>query len=103
MEEAQCEFIKGGERYMTNEVTKDGDVTETRKREKSQEIHTQNSWMENIFMLISFLFSFVIRGLICLYPDEDESTEKLFAGLMKEKLKFSMKFENVLEKQKEVL
>ena len=26
MEEAQCEFIKGGERYMTNEVTKDGDV-----------------------------------------------------------------------------
>ena len=31
MEEAQCEVIKGGERYMTNEITKDGDVTETRK------------------------------------------------------------------------
>ena len=27
MEEAQCEVIKDGERYMTNEITKDGDVT----------------------------------------------------------------------------
>ena len=36
MEEAQCEFIKGGERYMTNEITKDGDMTEIGKGEESQ-------------------------------------------------------------------
>ena len=36
MEEAQCEVIKGGERYMTNEITKDGDVTKTGKGEKRQ-------------------------------------------------------------------
>ena len=35
MQEAQCEVIKDGQRYMTNEITKDGDVTETRKGEKS--------------------------------------------------------------------
>ena len=34
MEESQCEVIKGGELYMTNEITKDGDVTETGKGEE---------------------------------------------------------------------
>ena len=36
MDESQCEVIKGGERYMTNEITKDGDVTETGKGEEGQ-------------------------------------------------------------------
>ena len=31
MQESQCEFIQGGESYMTNEITKDGDVTKTGK------------------------------------------------------------------------
>ena len=31
MEEAQCEVKKGGERYMTNESIKDGDVTKIDK------------------------------------------------------------------------
>ena len=75
MEEAQCGFIKGGERYMTNEITKDGDVPEIRKREKSQESHAKNSCMENIFMLINFLFAFVIGKLICLYADGDKPTD----------------------------
>ena len=34
MEEVQCEVIKGGERYMTNEITKDGDATKRGKGEK---------------------------------------------------------------------
>ena len=59
LEEEQYEFIKGGERYMTNEVNKDGDVTETYKGEKSQEIHAHNSWMKDVFMLIYFLFAYV--------------------------------------------
>ena len=43
MEEAQCEVIKGGERYMSNKNAKDHDVTETCKGEKNQEIHAHNS------------------------------------------------------------
>ena len=35
MEEPQCEVIKGGERYMTNEITKDVDVTEIGEGEES--------------------------------------------------------------------
>ena len=103
MEEAQCEFIKGGERYMINEVIKDGDVIETYKGEKSQEIHAQNSWMTGIIMLMSFMFVFVTGRLICLYADEDEPIDKLSTSLMEKEFKFSMKSENVLEEPKDLL
>ena len=83
MEEAECEVIKGGERYMTNEITKDGDVTKIGKGEKSQEIHARNSWMTDIFMLMYFLFAYVTRNLIYLYEDKGEPVEKLFAGQRK--------------------
>ena len=87
MDEAQCEVIKGGERYITNEITKDGDVTETGKGEKSQEIHAQNSWMADIFMLMYFLFAYVTGNLIHLYADEGELVDKLFVGQRKKELK----------------
>ena len=59
MEEALCEVGKGGERYMTNEITKDGDVTKTCRGEERQEIHAHNSWMKDVFVLIYFMFSYV--------------------------------------------
>ena len=64
VEEAQCEVIKGGERYMTNEITKDDYVIEIGKGEEIQEIHAHNSWMKDVFMLIYFLFSYVTGNLI---------------------------------------
>ena len=70
MEEAQFEVIKGGERYMANEITKDSDVIETRRMEEGQRIHASNSWMKYVFMLIYFLFAYVTRNLINLYADE---------------------------------
>ena len=97
MEEAQCEVIKGGERYMTNEITKDGDVTETWKVEKSQEIQAKNSCMAYIFMLINFMFTLVTWRLICSYADEENPTDKLFAGQMEEELVCSMKSKHILE------
>ena len=59
--------------------------------------------MEDIFMLISFRFAFVMGRLICLHADENKSTDKLSTGLMKEKIKFSVNSENVFEKPKELL
>ena len=97
MEEAQCEVIKGGERYMTNEITKDGDVTETRKREKTQEIQAKIYCMANILMLINFRFAFVTGKLIFLYADEDEPIDKLSVGQMEKELVCSMKSEHMLE------
>ena len=103
MEEAQCEVIKGGERYMTNEITKDGDVTKTGKGEKSQEIQSKNPCTAYIFMLISFMFTFVARRLIYSYADEDKPTNKLYACQMEEEIVCSMKYEHMLEEPKDLL
>ena len=97
MEEAQYEFIKGGERYMTNEITKDGDVEETGKGEKRKEIHAHNSWMKYVFMLIYFLFSYVIGNLINLCADEGEPIDNLFVGQRKEELEYSNNYKHILE------
>ena len=101
MEEAQCEVINGGERYMTNEITKDGDVTKTCRGEERQEIHAHNSWMKDIFMLIDFVFSYVTGNLINLCADEGEPVDNLFAGQRKEKLEYSKKYEHILEEPKD--
>ena len=56
MEEVKCEFRKDDGKFMVKEFTKDSDVKEASKREEDKIIHTHNSWMENIIMLMSFLF-----------------------------------------------
>ena len=54
-------------------------------------------------MITSFMFSFVIGRLVCLYADEDEPTNILSTGQMEKEFKFSMKSENVLEEPKDLL
>ena len=65
MEEAQYEVRKDDGRYMVNETTKGSEVTEARKREEDQRIHTQNLWMVDIFMLMYFLVAYVTGNLNC--------------------------------------
>jgi hypothetical protein len=66
MEEAQYEDRKGDGKCMVKEITKDSDVIEASNREKDQRVQAQNSWMEDIIMLMSFLFVFVTERLNCL-------------------------------------
>ena len=88
---------------MTNEITKDGDVTKIGKGEKTQETQANNSCMANIFMLINFMFSFVTWKLICLYAYEDKNTDKLCTGQMEEELVCSMNSKHMLEEPKDLL
>ena len=57
--------------------------------------------MEDIFMLMCFLFTYVTRNLIHLY--EGEHVEKLFAGHIKKEFKCSKKHENMLEEPNDQL
>ena len=76
-------------------------MKEARKREEDQRIHTHNSWMENIIMLMSFLFVFVTRRLKCLCSDEEKSIDELSARQNEEKIGFS-KFEHMREEPKDL-
>ena len=55
-------------------------MIEARRREEGQRIHTQNYWMEEIIMLMSFLFVFVIVRPKCLCANEEISIDKLSTG-----------------------
>ena len=59
--------------------------------------------MEDIFMLISFMFNFVTGRLNCSYADEDKPTDKLSACKMEEEIVCSMKYEHMLEEPKYLL
>ena len=65
---------------MVTEITKDGDVSVTRKREEGQRIQVYNSWISGIIMLISFMFVVVTGRLNYIYADEGELVDNLFTG-----------------------
>ena len=85
---------------MVTEITKDGDVRVTRKREEGQRIQVQNSWISGIIMLISFMFVVVTGRLNYIYADEGELMDNLFTGQRKEDSEYLMKFEHTLEPKK---
>ena len=87
---------------MVNEITKGSEVTEARKREEDQRIHTHNSWMAKIFMLMYFLFSYVTGNLNCLCADEEKPIDKLSTGKKEEEIVYS-KSEHMLEEPKDLL
>ena len=80
MEEAQYEVINDDGKCMVTEITKDGDVTVTSKREEGQIIQVENSWISGIIMLIIFMFVVVTGRLNYLCADEGEHVDNLFAG-----------------------
>ena len=102
MEEAQYEVKKDDRNFMAKEITKDRDVIEASIREEGKIIHTHNSWMEDIIMLMSFLFVFVIGRLKCLCANEEESIDKLSVGQKEEELVCS-KSEHMREEPKDLL
>ena len=59
--------------------------------------------MEDVFMLIYFMFAYVTRNLTNLCADEGEPVDNLFAGQRKEKLEYSKKYEQILEEPKDQL
>ena len=84
MEEGQYEVVNDDGKCMVTEITKDGDVTVTSKREKGQRIQVENSCIPGIIMLISFMFVIVTARLNYLCADEGEPVDNLFAGQRKE-------------------
>ena len=87
---------------MVKEFTKNSDVKEVSKREEDQRIHTQNSWMENIIMLMSFMFAVVTGKLNYLCVDEGEPVDNLFASQRKKNFECSKKYEHMLEEPKDL-
>ena len=72
------------------------------KMEEDQRIHTQNSWMADIFMLMYFLVAYVKGNLNCLCVDEEKYIDRLTVGKKEEELVCS-KFEHMLEQPKDLL
>ena len=79
-DEAQYAVINDDGKCMVTEITKDGDVTVTRKREEGQRIKLDNSWISGIIMIISFMFVVVAGRLNYLCVDEGEPVDNLFGG-----------------------
>ena len=86
IDEAQYKVNKNNGKCMGTEITKDGDVTVTSKREEGQRIQEENSWTSSIIMLINFLFTIVTRRLNCLYVGRGQPVDNLFARKIKEEM-----------------
>ena len=82
---------------MVIEITKESDVTVTRKRGKGQRLQVENSQTSCIIMLISFMFVVVRGRLNYIYVNEGELVDKMFTGQRKENIDYLMKYEHMLE------
>ena len=82
---------------MVIEITKESDVTVTRKREKCQRLQVENSRTSCIIMLISFMFVVVRGRLNKIYANEGELVDNLFIGQRKENSNYLKKYEHMLE------
>ena len=80
IEEAQCEVNKNNGKCMVTEITKDGDVTITRKGEEGKIIQEENSWTSSIIMVINFMFTIVTGRLNCLYAGRGEQLTTCLQG-----------------------